>query len=1360
MEFTEEQKKALDLSPRNRLVSAAAGSGKTAVLAKRILQLVKNPANGIHINDLLVLTFTNAAAAEMKQRITEKLLNELESILADPSPDMAQAAHLQEEAGRLDTAEITTMDAFFQELLTNYGFQAGLPPKVRLVADENELYLMALHVLDEVMGKEYKDNKEDFRKLVTATQRQYRDRPLRQMILEIYNFSRSSPFPEYWIEKLPEDCAVPAGASSLDDIPWCRDLLENFKEGIENALEKYRLTGKILEKYRLTGRILDGIGDQDVADKVAEYRNMIDSDCESLRRLQGLSSWKDIREPASHFKWQPKPRTTKNFLKTHPDFPEKPIKDSRDKAKDEFNKGKSPFFNQKDPIPYKNWIDQANEMQNMVRTVSRITLEFTHAFNDAKKEAGVMDFNDAAHYVLSLLIDREKLGDSRDPADAARCPSKLALTLRKRYKEILIDEYQDTNATQDLICALLSSGNNRFMVGDIRQSIYRFRQADPTIFLDKYKTYKTGNKDSERIGLTKNFRSDAVILSCINYIFRRLMGNDPNQCPLEFSYGDGEAMHAGRHEDPKPQKYAGCYSTSDLQESLKGNSPETPEDAAADKKPRVTIELTTLTYTDDDDDDDDNDDNDNHQTIGGNDREEEADTVSTAVSQEEQVKIAAEGHLIAAQIQDLVDGNWQVMKEDGTYRDIQYSDIAILVRSANTGKPETAPTLIEILGKHNIPAVTPLPGESFQNTMEAAPLIALLKILDNPLQDIPLTAVLRSFFVGLTEKDLAELYIHKTTRALWNTISYGHPENFLPEEKGRKLKEFLARYGEWKRMAASGAAPLVKDILRKTDYLTYVSGLPMGSVRRQHILEIYEAARASDERPGAGLYAFLSYMSGLSEEEREILSKETLPAPEDAVTISTIHKAKGLEYPVVFLADADKKFHSIRSHDFLCHKDMGLALPYFDEEGLAKWDSLYYLAMKRKLDMEQRSEEARVLYVALSRARDKLFIIGAIAGKDPEKDLKTKMDQWTAPNLEPAGTTADAAPLSPVAVKEAGSFLDWVMTASLSHPSMRNAWNYGEGQKATDITDVPGDSSAFDFAVIDAAPLLSKTSAKGDNTRDRLCRRAEEKAGTVSEDLAHRLSWTYPYAEAVNAPAKLTATSATALMEENNTDGTPSTVLAETMEPEDKQSIFTRANRKPAFLMKSAFESGSAYGTLMHKAMEMIDFTKLPEKADPDRMKEALTDAINGLKDRGAFSQEEADFLLQGGKDRNRKPLDQLLAFTHSGLFDRMKKAKRIHKEMPFTILLPISDFRETAGESPSTDKLLMQGVMDCLLEDEDSLFIIDYKTDRIRDEEEFRAHYTQQLRIYRKAAEKLFHKPVTGLSLWSFEIEKEISLL
>lgn len=1348
MAFTKEQQKALDLSPRNRLVSAAAGSGKTAVLTERILQIVKNPKNGIHINDLLVLTFTNAAAAEMKQRITGKLLNELESILAGPSPDMKQAAHLQEEAGRLDTAEITTMDAFFQELLTNYGFQAGLPPKVRLAADENELYLMALHVLDEVMEKEYKDNKEDFRKLVTATQRQYRDRPLRQMILEIYNFSRSSPFPEYWIEKLPEDCTVPAGATSLDDIPWCRNLLETFKEGIEKALEKYRLTGEILDSIH---------GDQDVADMVAQYRDMIGRDCKSLRNLQGRSSWKAIRnELASPDIWQRAPTTTK-FLKTHHDFPKDEINRSRDKVKNEFNKGKSPFFNHTDPIPDKNWIDQANEMQNMVRTVSRITLEFTHAFNDAKKEAGVMDFNDAAHYVLSLLIDREKLGNSRNPADAARCPSKLALTLRKRYKEILVDEYQDTNATQDLICALLSSGNNRFMVGDIRQSIYRFRQADPTIFLDKYKTYKTGNKDSERIDLTKNFRSDAVILSCINYIFRRLMGNDPSQCPLEFSYGDGEAMHAGRHENPKPQKYAGCYSTSDLPKSLKGNSSEAPEGAAADKKPRVTIELTTLTYTDDDDDDNDND---NHQTTGENDREEEDDTASTAVSREEQVKIAAEGHLIAAQIRDLVDGKWQVMNEDGTYRDIRYSDIAILVRSANTGKPETAPTLIEILGKHNIPAVTPLPGESFQNTMEAAPLIALLKILDNPLQDIPLTAVLRSCFVGLTEKDLAALYIHKTTRALWNTISYGHPENFLPAEKGRKLKEFLAHYGEWKRMAASGAAPLVKDILRKTGYLTYVSGLPMGAVRRQHILEIYEAARASDERPGAGLYAFLSYMSSLSEEEREILSKETLPAPEDAVTISTIHKAKGLEYPVVFLADADKKFHTIRSHDFLCHKDMGLSLPYFDEKGHAKWDSLYYLAMKRKLDMEQRSEEARVLYVALSRARDKLFIIGAIAGKDPEKDLKNKMDQWAAPNLKPAGTTAGTAPLSHVAVVKAGSFLDWVMTASLPHPSMRNAWNYGKGQKATDITDVPGDSSAFDFAVIDASPFLSKTSTAGDISRDLLCRWAEEKSSTVPKDLAHRLSWTYPYAEAVNAPAKLTATSATALMEENNTDGTPSTVLAETMEPEDKQSIFTRANRKPAFLMKSAFESGSAYGTLMHKAMEMIDFTKLPEKADPNRMKEALTDAINSLKKRGAFSQEEANFLLQGGKARNRKPLDQLLAFTHSGLFDRMKKAKHIHKEMPFTILLPVSDFRKTTGKRPSTDKLLMQGVMDCLLEGKDSLFIIDYKTDRIRDENEFRDHYTQQLCIYREAAEKLFHKPVTGLSLWSFEIEKEISLL
>ena len=1278
--WTKEQEEALSVRGKNLLLSAAAGSGKTAVLTERIARLVKDPENHTDINELLVLTFSKAAASEMKARISQALSDALKE--ADDADDEGRIRHLEKQISLLGSAQISTLDSYFQSIIRQYFYLLDLDPKTRIISDENEEFLLEDDVLSSVLEKWYEKGNPDFLDTVDLFADRYQDRALKDMVLRIFHFASSLPFPEDWIRRLPDSYRIPEN-TSMDDLPWDKPVLEKLISLSEKIMDSYRQIFAIMEMNPAAEAV---------------YSEQMSGEYAYFSTLSSMKSWKDwFRLPSFAFarlKGMSKAQAEAFHFAKSADFTNsedaETIKNLRESAKKLWQKEIAPFAQ----IPEKQWIEETAAMLPTVTVLSRLALDFSAALKSRKKQEGLMDFNDMEHYALDILLDRDN--PAFTPEKASSFPSAAALSIRSRFKEVMIDEYQDTNGVQELITTLVSTGNNRFMVGDIKQSIYRFRQADPTIFLEKYHEYSLAkDAPSHRIDLNRNFRSDGAILSSINFIFRQMM----TRKTLELDYGDAEALYAGRHEEKRPPAYVGGSVSIDL------------------------IDRKDL---------------------------EEAD-VSDDVKDME--NMALEGRLIARRIHEMMDDG-MVMEKSGTFRPMKYGDIVILLRSI-AGK---GPQLMKVLEENHIPAVSDK-EEDFMENGEVEILWALLKILDNPRQDLALAAVLRSYFVGLDEKDLALLYLEKADQSekdLWSVL----PSAVLSEEKEKKLRRFLDLYKGWRKNAMrDGTAPLLRRILGDTDYLTYVSGLAGGAWRAGHILSFYHLALERDSAPKSGLYSFLNYLSQLKKEKKSFKAQTVSSIP-DSVHIMTIHKSKGLEFPVVFLADAQKEFNLRDTwQTAICHKDLGLGIQYYDKKNKVRWPSLYWYALREASRRENMAEEARLLYVAMTRARDKLFITAI------KKDAAAELDRWTT-SLASAGKGENLSPLPAHLIANAKSFLDWIMPAALHHRTMKEAWDRA-GKIPSYRNDAPSDHSLFTFSITSQTDLLTEEEKEALDLKgtEEILPSPKEENREEKTELSHflthlpekapdwmdaQLSWTYGHRGALETPAKLTATAAVHLRElaeykESDEPPLPSVILAQ----DGDDALDADYAAPPLFLSGDETKyQGTSFGTLMHRAMEMIDFTTIPAE------EAAIEAALHGLVEKKVFTEEEGHILLSG--KRKPTPVSSLLTFAKGPLAEKMKTASAIRKEMPFSILLPARSFYPDCEEG---ENIFLQGVMDCLLEYEKDFIIIDYKTDRTMTEEELKNHYKIQLQVYGEAAEKLLGKPVSHLYLWSFTYGKAIEV-
>ncbi len=1255
MKWTAAQEDALSFRGGNLLLSAAAGSGKTAVLVERLIRRITDPTDPVAVNEFLVLTFTRSAAAEMRSRIGEALTRRLQeeerSWQACPTEEGSRRmAYLERQIALLGSASISTIDAFCQSVLRQYFYLLDLDPDFRILSDENEKYLLQDDVLSEVLLRWYDKDNASFRDLVDLFASNYQDTRLRDIILRLYGFSRSLAFPGDFLRRLPEpyDCA---GAKTPDGFPWTRDLLQSFREKAESWRMQYLRMVSLIEEDTALAPYSDQLSEEYAA-------------C-SLLLEPDSQNWENWYRIMNRDLFQ----RLKSVSKKQAQDPERfearkaEIQDLRNGVKKEYQDIQKQYFS----VSPAQWVSDMDAARPLVTVLSQLVLDFSAAYEERKKKEGLLEFNDMEHQVLRLLL-------APGSSESHLIRSEAALALQQKYKEVMVDEYQDTNSLQELITVLISTEKNRFLVGDIKQSIYRFRQADPTIFLSKYNTFAGDSETSRRIDLNQNFRSDPAVLSAANFIFRQIFRTEENgEAVLSISYSDAEALYPGRKNDGAPSGYVGG-----------------------------TVDIELLDTAAGDEGDDTNQDLD---------------------------KTDLEARLIASKIQSLMDGTHLVMEKDGTYRPIAYKDIVILLRAVET----KAAILMKTLQARNIPALCDQKDDFFA-APEVQILWAVLKILDNPQQDLALTAVLRSPIVALTEESLAALRLADKD-SLWNALT--NASSVLSPEQAMRAVHFRNACQKWRRLARkTGVAPLIETILTDTDYLSYFSGTEGSAFRRAHILSFYETARTWDLQSMSGLYRFLCNLESAEKNGRAFQQTAAPHAESDAVRIMTIHKSKGLEFPVVFLSSAGTKFNMRDSQSLaVWDKEKGLGLARFDREHLCCWPTLYSYAVKNDIRRETIAEEARLLYVAMTRARDKLIITGSI------KDSAAALRSWTR-DLE----GSDAIPIPPLPayrITGAISYLDWILPAALRSRSLASVWDRDESAIPA---FVQGDAQ-FTCTFHQRAEFLTdeeKNTDEKENAPHAISDFLSEK-GSFPEWLDRQLTWTYPHEGAVLAPAKLTATAAVRLAEADKEETMPSVLLAPPIT--EKAPLSPDFAAPPAFLAGDALQySGTSYGTLMHKAMEKLDFQAL----SPDEG--AITDAIRKLAESHVLTEEEEKVLL--ASRRGRQPVKDILRFMESPLGTLMKRAQTIRKEMPFSILLPAQEFYKDCGPD---ETIFLQGAIDCLLEKDGKLVIIDYKTDRVENGEALAAHYQRQLQIYGESAQKILGKPVVALYLWSFHLKEAV---
>ncbi len=1264
MKWTPAQEDALTARGENLLLSAAAGSGKTAVLVERVIRRITDPTDPVDVNAFLVLTFTRAAAAEMRSRIADALSKRLseasDALEAHPTEEnAARVAYLQRQITLLGSAAISTIDSFCQTLLKQYFYLVDFDPNFRILSDANAKRLLQDDVLSEVLLNWYEKDDPRFRDVLNLLAYGYGDEALREAVLRIYEFSRSLPFPEAFLRRFAEPYT--ATGTSISDFPWTAPFFSYFQDQAASWADQYRAVLPIL--------------DEDPA--LDPWKDPLSEEYAALSALSEESepSWSTWQRTVTAIQFAKLPSTRKKNS-TDPllfDARKEEIKAARKAVKDHVKKLRDKWFS----VPEAQWISDMNAARPIAEVLSELVLDFGRAYWERKKKEGLLEFNDTEHLVLRLLLAEGSTPDHP-------IPSETALTLRQKYREVMVDEYQDTNGLQEIITALLSDGKNRFLVGDIKQSIYRFRQADPGIFLKKYQTY-AGGTEGRRIDLNQNFRSDNAVLAAVNFIFGQIMQRLPDgRTPLELEYGDAEALHPGRGSAGAPPSYLGGTVDIDIIDM-----PDAKDSAEDGKEDLNQVEL--------------------------------------------------EARMVARRIAALSAAGSTVMEKDGTFRPMRYEDIAILLRAVD----KKAAIFQRVLREQGIPSVTSQTDDFFASE-EVQILWSVLKILDNPRQDLALTAVLRSPLVGLNEESLARLRL-ADRESLWTALP--HATDILSPGQAMAALRFRGRYRAWRELSRkAGAAPLIETILADTDFLSYISGMQGSAFRRAHVQAFYETARTWDSQGIGGLSRFLTYLQRTADSDLRLTAAAAPPAA-GAVHIMSVHKSKGLEFPVVFLCCTGSAFNTMDlKKPVLLHKDKGIGIPRFDRDHLCRWDTLYYLAVGQQIKEEQLAEEARLLYVAMTRARDRLIITGA----------KKKASKAFAAMTTGIAGSSGFPPLPAYRITSAKNYLDWILPAAARSRSMESFWEVLDKIPAY-IAETGDAAPHFSFTLHSAAEFLAPDETV-DDIEDKASGDAAGEPPVTADPTAflradappapawvdRQLRWAYPHPGAAAAPAKLTATAAVQLAEEAKEEYMPSRILAAPLT--EKAPLPADFAAPPLFLSaRGPQSSGASYGTLMHRAMEELDLAHLP--AD----EEAIAREIRRLAAAHLFTEEEAALLLD--TSRRRRPTSGILAFLESPLGRLMREADTVRKEMPFSLLLPAAEFFPDCED----ESIFLQGAIDCLLENKGRITIIDYKTDRISDGRLLAEHYHRQLQIYGNAAERLFQKPVDALYLWSFHLNQAI---
>ncbi len=1175
------------------------GSGKTAVLVERIINKIVNEK--IDIDKLLVVTFTNAAASEMRARIMDAIYKYLE--------EKPEDEHMQKQTILMGKSNICTIHSFCLDVIKNNFYEISISPNFR-IGDQTEIELLKQEVLEDMFEEKYIEENKEFLDLINTYTNYRGDEPLKEIILKIHRFIQASPFPEEWLEEKIEEFNLKQNVETdFSNTAWGKILINVFEDDLYSCIIELKSIKKDLDKFI----------------ELEKFSKTISSDIEKLEELKSnTDSWDKLYELSNSLKWDTWPRDSKIVIE------QKEIaKEKRDNVKKKFSKIRDKIL----ICDSRRANEDISSMYNIMYAIKNIIIEFIQKYQEAKKEKNIVDFSDIEHFTLKILLEKK---------EDKYIPTKTAEKYMEKFEEIAIDEYQDSNLVQEYILNAVSRGNNIFMVGDVKQSIYKFRQARPELFINKYETYKLkeqkNESDSLKIQLFKNFRSRKNVLDITNFVFENIMSKQLG----DINYDEKEYLNLGANfEEPQEEcNFAGKteFAIIDLKES---------EDEQKEENENIE-------------------------------------------------DIVIEAKLVADKIQELINSKYKVYDKKIGYRDISYKDIVILLRATSN----LAPIYERELNNLNIPVFSDV-GTQYLETVEIQTIMSVLKIIDNPMQDIPLVSVLRSPIGKFDDNDLIQIKLqgsHKKYDYFYEILLEASKNEKLPINK--KIRDFLEQLEKWRKQREYLALDeLIWQIYLDTGYYNYVSLMPNGVLRQANLNILFEKAKEYEKSTFKSLFNFINFIDKLKTNNGDMDSAKLIGENEDVVRIMSIHKSKGLEFPVVFLCSTAKKFNMQDLNDnILLHQDIGIGPKYIDYERRIEYNTLAKIAIAEKIKTETISEEMRILYVALTRAKEKLIITGL--SKDIEKEQKKKKDL-----LE----TYNEKNINPSILKNYKSYLDWMELVYLNNI---NEMKY-----------------IIDLKIYTKDELLQKWNKEENESIEETDEIKGLEEISENKKLKEILDWKYKNIEASTIQAK-TSVSKIKEIENKNLEYIF----------EDKIEYNVQNMKKPKFLQNSVNITNAQIGTLMHLCIQKLD-----EKQDYTY--EKIENLIEKMIQNEIITKQEAEKIN----------INKLLSYTKSDLYKNLKKAKEIHKEQPFYMNIPANEIYDVNIE----EKILVQGVVDLYYIDENyNIILVDYKTDYVKkDEKELIEKYQKQLSIYKQAIEEALQKEVYKTYIYSIYLDKSIEL-
>lgn len=1125
----------------------------------------------------------------MREKILEAIYKKIEENPEDEN--------LQKQVILLNKASISTIHSFCLDVIKNNFYEIDVSANTR-IADDSEILLLQQEVIDDLFEEKYEEEDSNFIKLIKTYTKYNQDEVLKDLILRVYSYIQASPFPEEWLEEQIEKLNIEDGTNFSDTV-WGKIITENANQILEDSILKLqnirtRMT-RFPELDKFTAKIEDDI------DKYTYIQN-------------NLSDWDTAVEAINTLKnaiWTKDQKIT-NDLKDE-------AKDVRESTKDEFKKVKKLMNCSSEEA-----VQDIKYMYPILKMLKDLILEFSQKFYQRKREKNIMDFSDMEHLALKILVKKDENGNV--------VKSEIAKKYENKFEEIAIDEYQDSNLVQEYILTSVSRGNNIFMVGDVKQSIYKFRQARPKLFLDKYDSYKLEpvNGEDRKIQLFKNFRSRSNILDFTNLVFEDIMSRELGN----IEYNQDEYLNLGANfETIQNQDY------------------------------KTELEILDLSEENDD--------------IWKTDEE------GTEEEQEKVEDVVLEARFVARKIKELIDDKYQIIDKKIGRRDIQYKDIAILLRTSSG----VANVYEKEISELEIPVYSDSSSQYLQS-VEIETIMSLLRIINNPMQDIPLVTVMRSPIGNFTDNELIEIRMADRNSSFYEALLKSDLEKahrFLALLKELREDEEYMTLDEW-----------IWNIYTKTGYMNYVNLMPNGALRVSNLRMLFERAKQYEEASFKGLYNFINFIDKIKFNQEDLKAAKIIGENENVVRIMTIHKSKGLEFPVVILAGVGKQFNfRDLNGKILLDQDLGMGPQYIDSDRYIEFKTLAKKALAIKAKNEAISEEMRILYVALTRAKEKLIIVGR------QKDVNKKMSEKQ--KLLEIYSTIDDNKINPYLLQKYKTYLDWLELIYLKE-GVANTKNLF----TVNINKREKTSVKIENEVEDISEKIIEESNKNNDEKEK-------------EKIKEILNWQYKHQSIEGIPTK---TSVSKLKEER------------------EQEI--QITQEPKFINEEVKTklTGAQKGTLIHLCLQKMRETE-------EYNLEKITELIEGLKDKEIITEIEAQNIDK----------EKLLEYTNSQLWTELKQAKEIHKEHPFYINIKASRIYNQINKEDDED-ILVQGVIDLFFIDkDDKLILVDYKTDYVQHENELVEKYKGQLDLYKEALEQSLDKKVDKMCIYSVYLNKLIEI-